>query len=132
MAKKSLVTPPNWLPWTQPIPTMFIIQTNADTCWCRPNWTTPIINPRREQWYTHSWWRRNSQHLEMPSREKDPSQFELWNQCNSMILSWLSHSIEAEIVAGVFTRRPPIKFGKISTTSLDRRMRQLFFKFIRQ
>jgi len=37
----------------------------------------------------------------MSSREKDPSQFELWNQCNSMILSWLSHSVEAEIVAGV-------------------------------
>ena len=30
--------------------------------------------------------------LEMSSREKDLSQFELWNQCNSMILSWLSHS----------------------------------------
>ncbi|XP_068503970.1 uncharacterized protein [Phaseolus vulgaris] len=39
--------------------------------------------------------------IEMPSQEKDPSQFELWNQCNSMILSWLSHSIEAEITAGV-------------------------------
>jgi len=35
--------------------------------------------------------------LEMSSREKDSSQFELWNKCNSMILSWLSHSIEAEI-----------------------------------
>jgi len=33
--------------------------------------------------------------IEMSSQEKDPSQFELQNQCNSMILSWLSHSIEA-------------------------------------
>ncbi|XP_068492158.1 uncharacterized protein [Phaseolus vulgaris] len=39
--------------------------------------------------------------IEMSSQEKDSSQFELWNQCNSMILSWLSHSIEAEIAAGV-------------------------------
>jgi len=39
--------------------------------------------------------------LEMLSREKDPSHFKLWNQCNSMILSWLSHSIKAYIVVGV-------------------------------
>ena len=39
--------------------------------------------------------------IERSSQEKDPSQFELWNQCNSMILSWLSHSIETEIVARV-------------------------------
>ncbi|XP_068503612.1 uncharacterized protein [Phaseolus vulgaris] len=39
--------------------------------------------------------------IEMSSQEKDPSQFELWNQCNCMILSWLSHSIEAEIAAGI-------------------------------
>ncbi|XP_068483312.1 uncharacterized protein [Phaseolus vulgaris] len=39
--------------------------------------------------------------IEMSSQEKDPSQFELWDQCNSMILSWLSHSIEAEIAAWV-------------------------------
>jgi len=39
--------------------------------------------------------------LEMPSRENDPSKLELWNQYNSMILSWLSHSIEAEITARI-------------------------------
>jgi len=105
LTKKAPVISPSRLPWTQPIPTMFIIQTNLDTCWCQPNWTMPIINPGKQQWYTHLRQRRNSDFidgiLEMSSREKYLSQFELWNQCNSMILSRLSDSNEAEIAAGV-------------------------------
>jgi len=39
--------------------------------------------------------------LAMPSQAEKPHEFDLWNQCNSMILSWFTHSVELDIVAGM-------------------------------
>ena len=39
--------------------------------------------------------------IPMPSQAKKPLEFDLWNQCNSMILSWLTHSVEPDIAAGM-------------------------------
>ena len=36
--------------------------------------------------------------IEEPSQDANSTEFELWNQCNSMIISWLTHSVEADIV----------------------------------
>ena len=33
--------------------------------------------------------------IEEPSQDANSTEFELWNQCNSMIISWLTHSVEA-------------------------------------
>nr|KJB24544.1 hypothetical protein B456_004G150100 [Gossypium raimondii] len=35
--------------------------------------------------------------IEAPSQDKNPTEFTLWNQCNSMILSWLTHSVELNL-----------------------------------
>lgn len=37
----------------------------------------------------------------MPSEKDQPSEFASWNQCNSMILSWLTHSVESDLAQGV-------------------------------
>ena len=39
--------------------------------------------------------------LAMPSQVEKPHEFDLWNQCNSMILSWLTHLVEPDIAAGM-------------------------------
>ncbi|KAL3538213.1 hypothetical protein ACH5RR_001579 [Cinchona calisaya] len=39
--------------------------------------------------------------LQAPSQEEKPTEFALWNQCNSLILSWLTHSIETDMAEGV-------------------------------
>lgn len=39
--------------------------------------------------------------LEAPSQEEKPTEFALWNQCNSLILSWLTHSVETDMAEGV-------------------------------
>ncbi|KAJ0009951.1 hypothetical protein Pint_34666 [Pistacia integerrima] len=36
-----------------------------------------------------------------PSETEQPTEFALWNQCNSMILSWLTHSVEPDLAKGV-------------------------------
>ncbi|XP_012833154.1 PREDICTED: uncharacterized protein LOC105954028 [Erythranthe guttata] len=36
-----------------------------------------------------------------PPSEKNPTQYALWNQCNSMILSWFTHSVEPDLAKGV-------------------------------
>ncbi|KAK9077344.1 hypothetical protein SSX86_005681 [Deinandra increscens subsp. villosa] len=36
-----------------------------------------------------------------PSQIDKPSEFAMWNQCNSMILSWLTHSVESDLAQGV-------------------------------
>ncbi|KAJ8620514.1 hypothetical protein MRB53_029043 [Persea americana] len=43
--------------------------------------------------------------IEEPSQDANPEEFELWNQCNSMILSWLTHSVEADIAEGIIHAR---------------------------
>ena len=35
--------------------------------------------------------------IEEPSQDANSTEFELWNQCNSIIISWLTHSVEAHI-----------------------------------
>nr|CAD1830596.1 unnamed protein product [Ananas comosus var. bracteatus] len=39
--------------------------------------------------------------LEAPSQKEKPTEFALWNQCNSLILSWLTHSVETDMAEGV-------------------------------
>ncbi|KAL3538662.1 hypothetical protein ACH5RR_002028 [Cinchona calisaya] len=39
--------------------------------------------------------------LQAPSQEEKPTEFALWNQCNSLILSWLTHSVETDMAEGV-------------------------------
>nr|CAD1834152.1 unnamed protein product [Ananas comosus var. bracteatus] len=36
-----------------------------------------------------------------PSQKEKPTEFALWNQCNSLILSWLTHSVETDMAEGV-------------------------------
>lgn len=36
-----------------------------------------------------------------PSETENPKEFALWNQCNSMILSWFTHSVEPDLAKGV-------------------------------
>ena len=36
-----------------------------------------------------------------PSQIENPTEFALWNQCNSMILSWLTHSVEPNLAEGI-------------------------------
>ncbi|KAK3002635.1 LOW QUALITY PROTEIN: hypothetical protein RJ639_019741 [Escallonia herrerae] len=39
--------------------------------------------------------------IEQPSEKDRPTEYALWNQCNSMILSWLTHSVEPDLAKGV-------------------------------
>ncbi|KAL5785997.1 hypothetical protein ACOSQ2_002115 [Xanthoceras sorbifolium] len=39
--------------------------------------------------------------IEPPSETEHPTEYALWNQCNSMILSWLTHSVEPDLAKGV-------------------------------
>ena len=39
--------------------------------------------------------------IEEPSQDANSTEFELWNQCNNMIISWLTHSVEADITEGI-------------------------------
>ena len=39
--------------------------------------------------------------IQEPSQDANSTEFELWNQCNSMIISWLTHSVEADIAKGI-------------------------------
>lgn len=39
--------------------------------------------------------------IQPPSSEKKPEEYAQWNQCNSMILSWLTNSVEADLAAGI-------------------------------
>ena len=37
--------------------------------------------------------------IEEPSHDANSTEFELWNQCNSMIISWLTHSLKQILLA---------------------------------
>ena len=39
--------------------------------------------------------------IEKPSQDANSIEFELWNQCNSTIISWLTHLVEADIAEGI-------------------------------
>ncbi|KAB2041012.1 hypothetical protein ES319_D02G120100v1, partial [Gossypium barbadense] len=39
--------------------------------------------------------------IEAPSQDKNPAEFTLWNQCNGMILSWLTHSVKPNLSEGI-------------------------------
>jgi len=39
--------------------------------------------------------------IEPPSKIDQPTEYALWNQCNSMILSWLAHLVEPDLAKGV-------------------------------
>ncbi|KAK3001855.1 hypothetical protein RJ639_020260 [Escallonia herrerae] len=39
--------------------------------------------------------------IEQLSEKDQPTEYVLWNQCNNMILSWLTHSIEPDLAKGV-------------------------------
>ncbi|KAK3006792.1 hypothetical protein RJ639_017211 [Escallonia herrerae] len=39
--------------------------------------------------------------IEQPSEKDQPTEYALWNQCNNMILSWLTHSVEPDLAKGV-------------------------------
>ncbi|XP_022922165.1 uncharacterized protein LOC111430229 [Cucurbita moschata] len=39
--------------------------------------------------------------IEEPSQDANSTEFELWNKCNSMIISWLTHSVEGDIAEGI-------------------------------
>ena len=43
--------------------------------------------------------------IEEPSQDANSTEFELWNQCNSMIISWLTHSVEADIAEGIINAK---------------------------
>ncbi|KAI5314748.1 hypothetical protein L3X38_043924 [Prunus dulcis] len=39
--------------------------------------------------------------VQPPSETEQPTEYALWNQCNSMILSWLAHSVEPDLAKAV-------------------------------
>ncbi|KAH7569016.1 hypothetical protein JRO89_XS06G0089500 [Xanthoceras sorbifolium] len=39
--------------------------------------------------------------IEPPSETEHPTKYAIWNQCNSMILLWLTHSVEPDLAKGV-------------------------------
>ncbi|KAL5805972.1 hypothetical protein ACOSQ4_028705 [Xanthoceras sorbifolium] len=39
--------------------------------------------------------------IKPPSEIEKPTKFSLWNQCNSMILSWITHYVEPDLAKGV-------------------------------
>ena len=39
--------------------------------------------------------------IEPPSETEHPTEYALWNQCNIMILSWFTHSVELDLAKGV-------------------------------
>ncbi|KAK3021579.1 hypothetical protein RJ639_046286 [Escallonia herrerae] len=39
--------------------------------------------------------------IEQPLEKDQPTEYALWNQCNNMILSWLTHSVEPDLAKGV-------------------------------
>ncbi|XP_020411497.1 uncharacterized protein LOC109946852 [Prunus persica] len=39
--------------------------------------------------------------VQPPVETKQPTEYALWNQCNSMILSWLAHSVEPDLAKAV-------------------------------
>ncbi|XP_034223843.1 uncharacterized protein LOC117634050 [Prunus dulcis] len=39
--------------------------------------------------------------IKPPSETEQPTKYALWNQCNSMILSWLAHSVEPDLAKSV-------------------------------
>ncbi|KAK3018141.1 hypothetical protein RJ639_004595 [Escallonia herrerae] len=39
--------------------------------------------------------------IEQPLEKDQPTEYALWNQCSSMILSWLTHSVEPDLAKGV-------------------------------
>ena len=62
--------------------------------------------------------------IEAPSETEQPTEYALWNQCNNMILSWFTHSVEPDLAKGVIHAKQPIKCGKISKINSHRRMHQ--------
>jgi len=39
--------------------------------------------------------------IQPPSETEQPIEYALWNRCNSMILSWLAHSVEHDLAKAV-------------------------------
>lgn len=39
--------------------------------------------------------------IQPPSEIGQPTNYALWNQCNNMTLSWLTHSVEPDLAKGV-------------------------------
>ncbi|CAL8169546.1 unnamed protein product [Prunus armeniaca] len=39
--------------------------------------------------------------FEAPSSTKQPDEYELWERCNNMILSWLAHSVAPDLASSV-------------------------------
>jgi len=39
--------------------------------------------------------------ISAPSETKQPTKYAIWNQCNSMLFSWLTHSLEADLAKGI-------------------------------
>ena len=39
--------------------------------------------------------------VQPPSATEQPAEYALWNQCNSMILSWFAHSVEPDLAKSV-------------------------------
>lgn len=38
--------------------------------------------------------------IKPPSKAEQPTEFAIWNPCNNMILSWLTHSVEPDLAKG--------------------------------
>ena len=67
--------------------------------------------------------------IEEPSQDANSIEFELWNQCNRMVISWLTHLVEADIAEGIIHARQLIKCGLIFTINSHKRMLQQFFRY---
>ena len=39
--------------------------------------------------------------IEAPLETEQPTEYALWNQCNNMILSWFTHSVEPDLAKAV-------------------------------
>jgi len=39
--------------------------------------------------------------ISAPSETKQPTKYAIWNQCNSMLLSWLTHYVESYLAKGI-------------------------------
>jgi hypothetical protein len=67
--------------------------------------------------------------IQPPSETEQPTEYALWNRCNSMILSWLAHSVEHDLAKAVVHAKLFIKCGRILKISSHKRMLQPYIRY---
>ncbi|XP_038699556.1 uncharacterized protein LOC119996836 [Tripterygium wilfordii] len=67
--------------------------------------------------------------IKPPSATEQPTDYNLWNQCNSMILSWFALSVDPHLSKSVVCAKTFNKCGKITKNSFLKRMQQQYIKY---